>query len=164
MSAEKKPVEASAYKISVTEVKPHLIAAAKGWAKMSDVSQQIHVTMDIVWKFVKENGIENDGQNVVIYRMEPGASFENEGCAIFCGPGIKKPFEPKGGVAPDETPGGTVATTRHVGPYSEIHFAHDAIHKWSGANKRLLKGACWEVYGHWNEHESKLVTDIFYQL
>ncbi len=74
------------------------------------------------------------------------------------------PFEGDGTVSCSETPGGTVATTAHMGPYSEIPGAHGAVRQWCKDNGRKIAGPNWEVYGDWSDDPSQLRTDIYYLL
>lgn len=63
---------------------------------------------------------------------------------------------------------GDAATVTHLGPYSKLSEAHQAIRRWCAAQGRTLAGASWELYGHWldewNNDPSKIRTDIFYLL
>jgi effector-binding domain-containing protein len=52
----------------------------------------------------------------------------------------------------------------HIGSYSRLGAAHDAIVKYCEANGRKMTGVNWEVYGHWTDDESKLRTDVYYLL
>ena len=66
------------------------------------------------------------------------------------------------------TPAGTVAWTTHVGPYTSLGAAHDAVAQWCRANGHRLAGPNWEIYGHWqnewNNNPSRIRTDVFYLL
>lgn len=150
--------------MTVETAAPQFVAAARGWATRRDIADKIPLLLGEAWDFVRKSGLKTTGHNIVIYHPEPGGSFEKEGCAIEAGPGIAKKFSGKGKIVCAKTPGGAVVTTRHTGPYYLIPQAHDAIFKWCGAHKRKPKGICWEVYGHWTEDESKLVTDVYYLL
>ena len=47
-----------------------------------------------------------------------------------------RPFAGDGRVISSATPGGTVATTAHIGPYGRLGEAHRAITDWCAANGR----------------------------
>jgi predicted transcriptional regulator YdeE len=64
----------------------------------------------------------------------------------------------------DATPAGTVATAVHIGPYNQMHPAHNAIHQWAKENNQPLAGPSWEIYGHWTDDPAALRTDIYYLL
>ena len=49
-------------------------------------------------------------------------------------------------VALEEVPGGLVATTVHVGPYSEVGKAYTALQKWMTDNGRRPAGMVREIY------------------
>lgn len=154
-----------AYEVRIVDVAPRLMAAGKSWANMSDVGPKIVAALDRAYQFVHDNKIPFDQQEkAVIYRMEKGASFEKDGCAIFCGPFVPAPFEGREDVVLDKTPGGKAVTVRHIGCYTGIHLAHAAVHEWNEANGKQVNGLCWDVYGEGNEDPDKLVTDIYYQL
>lgn len=59
---------------------------------------------------------------------------------------------------------GRAAHTTHVGPYSGIPAATDALNAWCAQQRLPLAGVGWEVYGDWNDDASKLVTDIYFRL
>ncbi|MEP1209824.1 MAG: GyrI-like domain-containing protein [Rhizobiaceae bacterium] len=56
------------------------------------------------------------------------------------------------------------ATYRHIGPYSELGGTHQAIH--AEIEKRGMSATrpTVEIYGHWQEDESKLITDVLIPL
>ena len=63
-----------------------------------------------------------------------------------------------------ETPTGPVATCLHTGPYKGLGLAHLAIDEYCHDQGIKQEGTQWEVYGHWNEDESKLETKVFHLL
>ena len=78
------------------------------------------------------------------------------------------PFAEEGRVVRSATPAGPVAWTTHLGPYSGLGAAHDAVRQWCRANTRKLAGPNWEIYGHrqseWNTNPSEIRTDVYYLL
>ena len=77
--------------------------------------------------------------------------------------GVAAPFEPIGNVRPLEIPSGEVATKTHVGPYSGLPAANQAVKEWCARNQMKSGGLSWEVYGHWREGEPPR-TDVYYLL
>jgi effector-binding domain-containing protein len=100
------------------------------------------------------------GRHVAIYwdgsiRLEVGVELHG-------------PFAEEGEVVRSATPAGPVACTTHLGPYSGLGAAHDAVRQWCLANNRQLAGPNWEIYGHWqsewNTNPSQIRTDVYYLL
>jgi DNA gyrase inhibitor GyrI len=77
---------------------------------------------------------------------------------------VVRPFDGEGEVICTETPAGEVAMTTHVGSYDKLGGAHEAIHSWGAANHRIFGGYSWEIYGDWNDDETKLETQVVYLL
>jgi hypothetical protein len=77
---------------------------------------------------------------------------------------VIRPFERSGEVFSTETPAGRVATALHIGPYTRIGEAHQAIHAWAKDNAVKFAGKSWEIYGDWSNDESTLETRIEYLL
>ena len=77
---------------------------------------------------------------------------------------IVQPFANEGEVICTETPAGEVAMTTHVGSYTGLAAAHNALHSWCAANGRGFGACSWEVYGDWTDDESKLETQVVYLL
>jgi len=61
------------------------------------------------------------------------------------------------------TPIGEAAVVVHRGPYSGIRTAHEALHQWIAANRRIGTYSL-EIYGDWSEDPQKLETTIEYVL
>ena len=148
-----------AYEVHLETVQPRMLAAARGrCATMADIPAKIHELLDQVWPYVKQHQIKTTGINVVLYRPEP------DGLQMEAGVWVTEPFPESAPIIQTSTPGGPAATTTHMGPYSGIPNAHDAIVKWCSANHRERAGPTWEVYGHWSDDPAKLRTDIFHLL
>lgn len=62
------------------------------------------------------------------------------------------------------TPAGTVATTAHLGLYTRLPEAHEAVRQWCSTHKHRLAGPNWEVYDHWSDNPEKVRTDVYYLL
>src|ERR1700730_8754995 len=75
------------YTVTIQQVGPQWIAAARGSAEPGEVSRTMLGLLGKVWPFVKTSGIKTDGQNVAIYykdhTIEAGArvlaKFEGDG-------------------------------------------------------------------------------------
>jgi effector-binding domain-containing protein len=149
------------YQFSVETVEPRLIAASRGRVRSGNLLEVAMPLADKVWEFIREHPeIPQPGINIWLYLPEgSGEEF-----VVKVGAEVLKPFDAIGPVVCSQTPGGLVAKTLHIGPYSGIPGAHAAIKEWCGKEGRTLAGSNWEIYGHWNEDESKLQTEICYLL
>jgi len=141
------------YEVQVCEVAPHPVAVARGPLVGGKIPEVMLGLIRQSWEFIKRSGVQSDGINVAIYKgfIEAGAR-------------VLTPFEGDGRVYCSSTPAGLAATVAHIGSYSRLGAAHDAIVKYCEANGRKMTGVNWEVYGHWTDDESKLRTDVYYLL
>ena len=145
------------YRIELRQVAPQLLAVVRDVATSATLVQKILGSP--VWNYLRAQGIRSGGHNVVFYFDEGRPEFR-----IEIGADVLTPFEGSDGVLCSATPGGRVATTRHIGPYSRLSEAHSAILAWCDENGHSRTSVSWEVYGHWNDDPAKLETDVFYQL
>jgi effector-binding domain-containing protein len=120
----------------------------------------IRECMDEVWGFIREKDVSPAGHNVILYQPVPG-SRETEAWFGVEAPETM-PHSPT--VSKIRTPAGRVVMVTHIGPYSGLGEAHAAIRRWCRENGHALAGANWEIYGDWQDDESKLRTDVFYML
>jgi effector-binding domain-containing protein len=111
--------------------------------------------LDKVYAFLNERQIGGRGCNVVIYEGDS---------TMIAGVEISGAFEPSGEVIAAATPAGRVATATHVGPYNQMGRTNEAILVFCRESGLQPAGTSWEVYGDWEEDESKLRTDVFYLL
>jgi effector-binding domain-containing protein len=113
-----------------------------------------------VWEFLRSGG-QRTGHNVVVYQTAPqgGVEVVEAGVQVF----DSITSLPDGLVA-SATPAGRVAKTLHVGPYSGLAAASASLAAWCAANDHGLAGQSWEVYGDWDQDESKLETEIYLML
>jgi effector-binding domain-containing protein len=100
------------------------------------------------------------GRHVAIYwdgsiRLEVGVELQG-------------PFVEAGDIVRSATPDGSVAWVTHLGPYSGLGAAHQAVREWCKTRHHRLAGPNWEIYGHWqpawNDDPSRIRTDVFYQV
>ena len=146
------------YEVEVVEVEPMLLAAATETSMAGGPGPAIMRLLDAVYGFVRAPGstLHQTGHNVVLY-------FDG-GSRVQAGVGVDRSFEPAGAVQEAATPGGRAARTLHIGPYSGLPAANRAVRDWCVRNGLSLREPCWEVYGDWNEDESKLETEVYYLL
>lgn len=130
-----------------------------GFSKVHDqnkgYSHTIFELMDKVWKEVRENGLSHKGMNHVVYE---------DGHHIFAGielvlpPGDLSELEKKDVIFEK------YAYCKHIGPYGELDRTYESIRSSVKASGESHELPLLEIYGHWNEDESKLETEIFYNL
>ena len=138
------------YTVTILEVAPQWIAAARGPLKQGEVPATMLGLLGRAWDFARKSGIKTDGQNVAIYR----------GTTIEAGPRVLEKFD--GDCV--ATPSGRAAMTIHMGPYELLGNAHGAIREWCEANGHVIDGTNWEIYGHHEEDPARRRTDVFYLL
>ncbi len=108
------------YDIQVLTVDSIPIAAVRTTATLSQLSTVVPQLCGEVWNFVKANAVPKPDRHVAVYYDKDGAITLEVG-AIVGGP-----FVGDGRVMPSTTPGGTVATTVHMGSYARLGEAHRA--------------------------------------
>jgi effector-binding domain-containing protein len=148
----------SDYPVSVENVSPRPIAAVKVRLPIDLVPSQFARYLNQVYDAARNGMVSLDGQNIFVYR-----GIDARDAEIDFGVGATKPFPPIGAVTYTEAPGGKVATTTHVGDYSALGHAHDAVVTWCREHGYQLAGVRWEVYGHWDP-DAQPRTDIYYLL
>lgn len=130
-----------------------------GFSKTHDQNKAygdtIFELLDKVWKEVREKELSHKGTNHVVYE---------DGDNIFAGIELLLPPNEDTLLEEKDVILEKYAYGKHVGPYSELERTYESIRsivKSSGEHHEL---PLLEVYGHWNEDESKLETEIFYNL
>lgn len=147
------------YQITVQTVAPQLIAAARQRTTSRMISKEIGPLLSAPWTYLRaQPAFKPDVRNVAIYwDMRNGGSIE-------VGVEVTAPFDATNDVVCSGTPGGTVAMTTHVGSYTQLGAAHDAVMAWSRQNAREIVMPFWEIYGHWDNDPAKVRTDVLYLL
>ena len=147
------------YDVQVSTVPPVPLVAVRRRVSQRELSRVVPEACGAVWKAVRAQNLPA-GRHVAVYldgsiRLEVGVE-----CA--------GPFEANGDFVTTLTPGGLSASLTHLGPYSTLGAAHEAVRQWCAANDYVLTGPSWEVYGHWedgwNTNPGQIRTDIFYQV
>jgi effector-binding domain-containing protein len=145
--------------VKLQQLKSVPLAVIRRQAKPSELSRLVPECCGLVWNEVRAQQAKA-GRNVAVYwngdiRLEVGVE-------------ILEPFAEHGEVILSATPAGAAASVTHIGPYSGLGAAHDAIHQWCKSNNHTLAGPSWEIYGHWqpewNSDPSQIRTDVYYQL
>lgn len=149
----------SPYVVQVRQLERIPLAVIRRQATAADLSRFVPECCGLVWNAVRTQQVRA-GRHVAVYwdgsiRLEVGVELFG-------------PFTEQGEVVRSATPGGTVASVTHLGPYGGLGSAHKAIRDWCKAGDCRLAGPNWEIYGHWqrewNDDPSQIRTDVFYQL
>ena len=147
------------YLVRLQQVGSIPLAVIRRQASRAALSRVVPECCGRVWNAVRAQQV-GAGRHVAIYwdatiRLEVGVELHG-------------PFVEQGGVVRSATPGGIVAWATHLGPYSALGAAHQAIRDWCAANNHRLAGPNWEIYGHWQpewEHDpTRIRTDVFYRV
>jgi effector-binding domain-containing protein len=140
------------YEVTLEDVLPRQLAAVRGGASRSDLSQTILKLLDKVWPVLRAQHAKT-GHNVVMYFG--GLAHIEAGVEVF------GEFVDVGDVRHSQTPAGPAVTTAHWGEYSEMAGAYAALAQWCVANGRQQTGTSWEVYGDWADEPEQRRTDIY---
>ncbi|HEV3385588.1 MAG TPA: GyrI-like domain-containing protein [Gemmata sp.] len=146
------------YDIRLEQVSIRPLAVVRRHASLPELAKTIPEACGTVWSILRSLKIAGAGRHVVLYRDD---EFNLE-----VGVELDTPFTGHEEVVGSATPGGTVATAVHFGPYNGLPKAHRAIRRWCLEHGYSLAGLNWEIYAHWL-HEwcddpSKIRTDVFY--
>ena len=143
--------------VRIIDTNPRPIAVVRVTTVLSKWPSECLQVLDKVYAAVMSGNVRQIGQNVMVYYHREDGKVDIE-CGVETGP----KFEPCGELFYSETPSGLAVTTTHLGPYAQLGTSHDTVAQWSRRNGLRCTGICWEVYGDWEEDESKLQTDIFH--
>jgi predicted transcriptional regulator YdeE len=130
-----------------------------GFSKTHDqnkaYSETIFELLDKVWEEVRNKKLTHTGINHVVYES---------GHNMFAGIELISPPNEDSLLEKRDVTFQKYAYCKHIGPYRELDKTYESIRsivKDLGEHHEL---PLLEVYGHWNGDESKLETEIFYNL
>ena len=151
-----------AVNVSLQAVSPRILAAVSRKVVIGGVGAAWRPALDQVWAFLRtQPGLRTDGHNIFLYHHP---ARREDPMDVDFGVEVVREFAPSGEVKPAKTPAGEVAVATHIGPYDGLRQAHDAVHAWAAANKRVFAGQSWEIYGDWNDDPARLETTVMYLL
>ena len=129
------------HQISEKELPAQLALTHRAPVTMATIGDGIGGAFGVLMEHGAKTGARWAGPPFVMYPEACDGEFEVAVCMPVV-PGAQ------GGdrVAVEEVPGGLVASTVHVGPYSEIGGAYTALQKWMTDNGRRPVGMVREVY------------------
>lgn len=143
--------------ISFGPCEARAVAVIRAQVDPSALGHAVQAACGRVWSELRAQGVRGGG-NIAIYH--------DDRITLDAGVEAEAAFTERQGVVRSATPAGLVATLRHVGPYDQLHLAHEAIHQWARQHGHRLAGPRWEVYGHWQPDwttdPSLIETDVSY--
>jgi hypothetical protein len=152
-----------AYVVTIETVLARILAAVRRRVRAGEVATAFRPALDHVWAFLRSSpGLRTDGHNVFHYDHASGNPAT--GFDVDFGVEVTRIFDPHGQVTWVTTPAGRAALTVHRGPYGGLSAAHEALRHWFSQNGKKIGAWSQEIYGDWQEDESKLETTIIYAL
>jgi effector-binding domain-containing protein len=146
------------YDVRLEQARSLPLAVVRRQAALKELAKVIPDACGMVWGVVRAQNIPGAGRHVALYW--------DDAINLEVGVELDSPCAGHEEVVSSATPGGTVATAVHFGPYDRLPEAHQAIRQWCAKHGYTLAGPNWEIYGHWI-HEwcddpTKIRTDVFY--
>ncbi|MCJ8014198.1 GyrI-like domain-containing protein [Paenibacillus sp. KQZ6P-2] len=118
-------------------------------------SETIFELFDQVWREVRSKELSHRGINHVVY---------DQGNLVFAGIELMTPLKEDSILKKKDVVFEKYAYGKHIGPYSELDTTYQSIRALVQAAGEQHGLPLMEMYGHWHEDESKLETEIFYNL
>ncbi len=147
------------YELKIQSVPARQLAVVRRRRKWSELGGNLIPLLDRVYAQVHAGKVIQSGQNVFVYK-----DGTKDGVTVEVGVEVQDRFKDVDEVVYSSTPSGEVVSALHVGPYSDLGGAYDAVTRWCKEHHRLQANTWWEVYGDWEEDPSKLETEVFYLL
>jgi effector-binding domain-containing protein len=117
--------------------------------------------LDEVWAFLRAMpGLRTEGHNVMLYR----SGIPEVELSVEVGVQVTASFAAVGRVVPSTLPAAETASTVHTGSPAEIGAAHDAVRAWCAAQRRVLTGVSWEIYGDPDPKTGHFDVAVYWQL
>jgi effector-binding domain-containing protein len=140
-------------------VAPVILAVTPAMTTQSEIPTRIPPMFDVVYAWLARSQCTKADDNYVVYDQ-----FGRGGMRMQVGFPVTQRFVGDDQIVCFEIQPGRAAHTRHLGPYSGLRAANTELNDWCAQRRLQLAGVSWEVYGDWNDDQSKLVTDIYFRL
>lgn len=129
------------YEITEKQLAPQLALTHRTPVTMQTMGEGIGAAFGVLVEHAAKTGAQWAGPPFILYPEDCEGEFEISVCMPVT-PGAE------GGerVTLEEVPGGTAASTVHVGRYNEIGKAYVALQKWMTDNDRRPAGMIREIY------------------
>jgi len=147
----------SGYEVRLQHFESIPVAVVRRQARADELSRLVPQCCGLVWNALRAQQVRG-GRHVAIYW--------DDGIRVEIGAEVNAPFAEQGELVRSATPGGTIASVTHLGPYDRLGAAHQAVQDWCNARNHRLAGPKWEIYDHWQSEwdtdPSRIRTDVFY--
>jgi effector-binding domain-containing protein len=147
----------SGYEVRLQHFESIPVAVVRRQARADELSRLVPQCCGLVWNALRAQQVRG-GRHVAIYW--------DDGIRVEIGAEVNAPFAEQGELVRSATPGGTIASVTHLGPYDRLGAAHQAVQDWCKARNHRLAGPKWEIYDHWQSEwdtdPSRIRTDVFY--
>ena len=150
-----------AYECDVKEQSSQPTLAIRTRTSVGELSQVLGQAYGSIAHYVGELGGQFAGPPYVAYYND-----DMEDLDIEIGLPVARELPARGEIKARETPGGRVATCVHVGPYSDIEPAYEALARWVDENGYEPSGVAYEFYLNDPEETppEELMTEIMFPL
>lgn len=129
------------YEITEKQLAPQLALTHHTPVTMQTMGEGIGAAFGVLVEHAAKTGAHWAGPPFILYPEDCEGEFEITVCMPVV-PGAEGGDQ----VAVEEVPGGTMASTVHVGPYNEVGQAYVALQKWMTDNGRRPAGKVREIY------------------
>ncbi len=124
-------------------IEPRTVASIRTVIDKDRISENLAQLLTEVMRVLGEQGVDPAGPPFSRYHRIDNEKNEID---IEAGIPVRAPLKASGRVEPGELPGGKVALTWHVGPYTELPRSYARLEAWMRAQELAAGGAFWEIY------------------
>jgi effector-binding domain-containing protein len=128
------------YEITVEHRDAQHAAVVRGTMTAEELPAFFDKTLSEVLSVLGEQGLSVTGPPFGLYHLA------EDGFDVSAGFPVSDAVRPQGSVEPTILPGGSVATTIHVGSYDDVADAYTALTEWFAVSDYVPTGAPWESY------------------
>lgn len=143
----------------IVSVEPVILAVTEKEVPRGQVPAHIRSMFDIVYSWLRTASVKQTGHNYALYDVGGAGTL-----LMRVGFPVSAPFADTETVRCFSLVAGEAAHAVHAGPYSELFRTYAALHAWCKRERLQLASQSWELYGDWQQNESKLETGIFLRL
>jgi effector-binding domain-containing protein len=131
------------YDITVAEVATRKVLSKGAEVPIEAIGPTIQGDLREIYKYLARSNVAPAGEPFVIYHSRPTitAGWQIEVCAP-----ISRDLAAPPGWTVREVPGGSVATTLHVGPYEGLGLAYEEIERFIRTHELDVAGPPREIY------------------
>ena len=143
----------------IVSVDSVLLAVAEAEVPRGQVPTYIRVLFDGVYSWPRTAPVKQTGHNYVLYDVGTGRNL-----LVRAGFPVSAAFAETERVRSLTLAAGEAAHAVHTGPYHELPRTYSVLQAWCKQEKLQLAAQSWELYGDWQQDESKLETGIYLRL